>query len=123
MNRNRNSRCSESESDKDDLKDLYRLLVPVCKYYITKRQPQFVYECMEIFGGNGYVEDFPMARLFRQSPLNSIWEGSGNVIALDVCKAINNKTIAALMKRLMTLNSEEIHLYSRYREYVNDLIR
>ena len=46
----------------------------MAKYYVTKRAPQFVYEAMEVHGGNGYVEDFPMARHFRQSPLNSIWE-------------------------------------------------
>jgi putative acyl-CoA dehydrogenase len=45
-------------------------------YFCGQRHPGFAYECMEAFGGNGYVEDFPMAMLFRQSPLNSIWEGN-----------------------------------------------
>ena len=67
-----------------------RVGIPCLKYFTTKRAPQFVYECMEVFGGNGFVEDFPMARLFRQSPLNSIWEGSGNVIALDIMRAIDH---------------------------------
>mmetsp|Transcript_26721 Transcript_26721/g.44666 ORF Transcript_26721/g.44666 Transcript_26721/m.44666 type:complete len:685 (+) Transcript_26721:53-2107(+) len=62
----------------------FRIAVSVCKYFTTKRLPGFVYECMESLGGNGYVEDFPMARLYRQAPLNAIWEGSGNVIALDI---------------------------------------
>jgi hypothetical protein len=57
------------------------------KYYTTKLQPQFVYECMEALGGNGYTEDYPLAQLFRHSPLNSIWEGSGNIMALDVLRA------------------------------------
>jgi len=64
-----------------------RVGVAVAKYYITKRSPGIAYECMEAFGGNGFVEDFPMARLYRHSPLNSIWEGSGNVICLDILRA------------------------------------
>jgi len=65
-----------------------RLLTPVAKYWVCKRAPGLVYEAMECHGGAGYVEAGPMPRLFRQSPLNAIWEGSGNVIALDVLRAI-----------------------------------
>lgn len=65
-----------------------RLLTPVAKYWICKRAPGFVYEAMECHGGNGYVEESPMPGLFRQSPLNSIWEGSGNVVALDAVRAM-----------------------------------
>jgi len=65
-----------------------RLTTPVAKYWICKRAPGFVYEAMECHGGAGYVEENPLPRLFRQSPLNSIWEGSGNVIALDALRAI-----------------------------------
>eukprot|EP00520_Triparma_pacifica_P018011 CAMPEP_0118657836 /NCGR_PEP_ID=MMETSP0785-20121206/14239_1 /TAXON_ID=91992 /ORGANISM="Bolidomonas pacifica, Strain CCMP 1866" /LENGTH=576 /DNA_ID=CAMNT_0006550797 /DNA_START=32 /DNA_END=1759 /DNA_ORIENTATION=+ len=64
-----------------------RVGVPVMKFFLCKKQPNFIYECMEIMGGNGYVESWPMARMFRASPLNSIWEGSGNVMALDVVRA------------------------------------
>lgn len=64
-----------------------RLLTPVAKYQVCKRAPGMVYEAMEALGGAGYVETGPMPRLFRQSPLNAIWEGSGNVIALDVLRA------------------------------------
>ena len=64
-----------------------RVGIAIAKYYITKRAPGLVYECMEALGGNGFVEDFPVAKLFRQSPLNSIWEGSGNVICLDILRA------------------------------------
>jgi alkylation response protein AidB-like acyl-CoA dehydrogenase len=70
-------------------KDLFRLGVSVSKYFVTKRSPAFVYECLEAHGGNGFVEDFPMAKLFRHSPLNSIWEGSGNVIALDILRGLS----------------------------------
>jgi putative acyl-CoA dehydrogenase len=65
-----------------------RLAVAVAKYWLTKRNPNFVYECMECLGGAGYVEEGPMPRLFRESPLNAIWEGSGNVIALDILRTI-----------------------------------
>ena len=65
-----------------------RLATAISKYWICKRAPLVAYEAMECHGGNGYVEDGPMASLFRQSPLNAIWEGSGNVICLDVLRAI-----------------------------------
>lgn len=65
-----------------------RLAVAIAKYWLTKRCPGFVYECMECLGGGGYVEESPMPRLFRESPLNAIWEGSGNVIALDILRSI-----------------------------------
>jgi len=71
-----------------------RLATPIGKYWITKRCPGVVYECMEAHGGVGYVEETPMPRLFRQSPLNAIWEGSGNVIALDVARALGREADA-----------------------------
>jgi putative acyl-CoA dehydrogenase len=64
-----------------------RLLTPAVKYLLCKQVPGFVYEALECQGGNGYVEDFPIARLYREAPLNAIWEGSGNVMALDVLRA------------------------------------
>ena len=71
----------------DEGDPLARLLTPIAKYWVCKRAPGMVYEAMEAHGGAGYVETGPMPRLFRQSPLNAIWEGSGNVIALDVLRA------------------------------------
>ena len=58
------------------------------KYWICKRAPAHAVECLECLGGNGYVEESGMPRLFRESPLQSIWEGSGNVQALDVLRAM-----------------------------------
>ncbi len=72
----------------DENDPLARLLTPIAKYWVCKRAPGMVYEAMEAHGGVGYVENGPMPRLFRQSPLNAIWEGSGNVIALDVLRAV-----------------------------------
>jgi putative acyl-CoA dehydrogenase len=65
-----------------------RLVTAVAKYWICKRQPAFVAEALECLGGNGYVEDSGMPRLYREAPLNGIWEGSGNVTALDVLRAL-----------------------------------
>jgi putative acyl-CoA dehydrogenase len=70
---------------------LARLSVALAKYWLTKRDPAFVYECMECHGGVGYVEETPMPRLFRESPVNGIWEGSGNVIALDVLRTLRRE--------------------------------
>ena len=67
---------------------LARLLTPIAKYWVCKRAPGLVTEAMECHGGAGYIESGPMPRLFRQSPLNAIWEGSGNVIALDLLRGI-----------------------------------
>ena len=71
-----------------------RLAVAAAKYWLTKRNPNFVYECMECLGGAGYIEESPMPRLFRESPLNAIWEGSGNVIALDILRTLAREPLA-----------------------------
>ncbi len=65
-----------------------RLATAVCKYWLCKRAPPHAAEALECFGGNGFVEESLMPRLYREAPLNSIWEGSGNVICLDVLRAM-----------------------------------
>jgi len=65
-----------------------RIVSAVSKFWLCKRAPQHVAEAMECLGGSGYVEESVMPRLLRESPLNSIWEGSGNVISLDVLRAV-----------------------------------
>jgi putative acyl-CoA dehydrogenase len=80
-------RAEETESEGA----LRRLLTPVAKYWICKRAPAHIVECLECLGGNGYVEDFILARLYREAPLNSVWEGSGNVICLDVLRAMSKE--------------------------------
>lgn len=69
-----------------------RIVTPAAKFWICKRALEFTGECMEVWGGNGYVETGPMARLYREAPVNSIWEGSGNVMCLDVLRAISRET-------------------------------
>jgi putative acyl-CoA dehydrogenase len=75
-------------------RDLLRLAGAVAKFWICKRTPTVVAEALEVLGGNGYVEESGMPRLYRQAPLNSIWEGSGNVIALDVLRALGTGSAA-----------------------------
>ena len=65
-----------------------RLMTPAAKFWVCKRAVELTGEAMEVFGGNGYVEDGIMGRLFREAPVNSIWEGSGNVMCLDVMRGI-----------------------------------
>ena len=65
-----------------------RLIVALAKYLLTKRCAGFVHECMECLGGAGYIEEHPMPRLYREAPVNGIWEGSGNVIALDILRTL-----------------------------------
>ena len=67
---------------------LVRLVTAVGKYWICKRTPNHAYESMECIGGSGVMEDSPFPRLFRESPVNAIWEGSGNVQCLDVLRAM-----------------------------------
>lgn len=81
---------------------LERILTPVAKFWNCKRAPAFIAECLECHGGNGFVEEQPMPRLYREAPLNGIWEGTGNVICLDVLRAMTREpdTIAALLAEL-----------------------
>ncbi|MET3592555.1 putative acyl-CoA dehydrogenase [Mesorhizobium shonense] len=65
-----------------------RAMTPVVKYWVCKIAPQLLYEAMECLGGNGYVEEAPLARYYREAPVNAIWEGSGNVMALDVLRVL-----------------------------------
>jgi len=74
---------------------LMRLATPVGKFWICKRTPPMIYECMECLGGSGYVEESTMPRLFRESPLNSIWEGCGNIQSLDILRAMQKSPEAA----------------------------
>ena len=68
-----------------------RIGLPLAKFWVCKRTPAMVAEALECLGGNGYVEESAMPLLFRESPLNSIWEGSGNVNALDVLRALSRE--------------------------------
>ncbi|MCK8681021.1 acyl-CoA dehydrogenase family protein [Streptomyces lichenis] len=82
------------DADTDGERALLRLAVPAAKYWVTKRAVPVAAEALECLGGNGYVEESGMPRLLREAPLNSIWEGSGNVQALDVLRALGREPAA-----------------------------
>jgi putative acyl-CoA dehydrogenase len=87
----------------DPLEAVYaRVLTPAVKYWVCKTAPAFIYEAMECLGGNGYVEESVLPRLYREAPVNAIWEGSGNVMCLDVLRALAHEGEAAraLLDRL-----------------------
>ena len=102
---------------------LARLLTPVAKYWVCKRVPGFVAEAMECLGGNGYVETGPMPRYFRQSPINAIWEGSGNVIALDILRALRREPEA--VEALRAFLAEAVGHEASYDQWITgiDLMR
>ncbi|WP_406391170.1 acyl-CoA dehydrogenase family protein [Streptomyces sp. NBC_00887] len=79
------------DADTDTERAFLRIAVPTAKYWVTKRCGAVVGEALECLGGNGYVEESGMPRLLREAPLNSIWEGSGNVQALDVLRALQRE--------------------------------
>jgi putative acyl-CoA dehydrogenase len=79
-----------SETDRREAL-MSRICTPVAKYWACKRAPQFVVEALECHGGNGFIADHLMERLYREAPLNGIWEGTGNVICLDVLRSIERE--------------------------------
>jgi putative acyl-CoA dehydrogenase len=76
---------------------LARITVGLAKYWLNKRLPAHVCEALECHGGAGYVEESPMPRLYRQAPVNGIWEGSGNVICLDILRSLEKEPACADM--------------------------
>ena len=97
--------------DEDD-HALRRLATAVAKYWVCKATPPLVAEALECLGGNGYVEESVLPRLFRESPLNSIWEGSGNVNCLDVLRAIEREpeSLEAFRAELALARGDNRHL-------------
>jgi len=85
----------KSEGDKA----FARISVALAKFLSNKRCPVVIYEAMECLGGSGYVEESPMPRLYREAPLNSIWEGSGNIICLDVLRTLEREPLAGEVLR------------------------
>jgi putative acyl-CoA dehydrogenase len=79
-----------SEADRQEAL-LSRICTPIAKYWTCKRAPQFVVEALECHGGNGFIADHLMERLYREAPLNGIWEGTGNVVCLDVLRAMRRE--------------------------------
>lgn len=89
-----------------------RLMTPAAKFWVCKRAVEVTGEAMEVLGGNGYVEPAVVARLFREAPVNSIWEGSGNIMCLDMLRALAKEPDAAqaLLDHLVDAAGEDHHL-------------
>jgi putative acyl-CoA dehydrogenase len=100
---------------------LGRVLTPAGKYWICRRGPGFGAEAMEVMGGNGYVEDGPLARLYREFPVNSIWEGSGNVMCLDVLRAFG-KSPAGVHAALAAELEPASGLHAGFATYAGQLL-
>ncbi|WP_353192715.1 isovaleryl-CoA dehydrogenase [Pandoraea pnomenusa] len=83
--------ASASDDDSPVERAWRRIVLPAAKFWVCKRALELAGECMEVWGGNGYVETGPLARLYREAPVNSIWEGSGNVMCLDVLRAMSRE--------------------------------
>jgi putative acyl-CoA dehydrogenase len=103
---------------------LARVLVPVAKFWNCKRAPSFVAEALECIGGNGFVETGIMPRLYREAPLNSLWEGSGNVICLDVLRSIRRdpEVIHTVMDELRISQGQHAS-YDAFTRDIPELIR
>jgi putative acyl-CoA dehydrogenase len=94
----------DRESNNEAERLLARIGAPIVKYWNCKRTPAVVAEAVECHGGNGFIEDHLLARLYREAPLNGIWEGTGNVICLDVLRSMTREPdcIPALFDELET---------------------
>ena len=112
-----------SAYDDEEFAPYRRLATAVAKYWVCKRGPNHAYESLECLGGNGYTEAFPLARRYREQPVLAVWEGSGNVIALDVLRAMAREpeSVAAFDAELAAqLGTHD--LYDRHVERVRGLI-
>ncbi|MEM8814071.1 MAG: acyl-CoA dehydrogenase family protein, partial [Pseudomonadota bacterium] len=102
---------------------LARIGTAIAKYWICKRAPGHVFESLECHGGPGYIEECIMPRLYREAPINSIWEGSGNVMCLDVLRAMHRKpaTLDAVLGELAGAAGRDPHLDAEIARLKDDL--
>jgi putative acyl-CoA dehydrogenase len=104
------------DHDDDESVAFRRLATAVGKYWVCKRGPNHAYEALECLGGNGYTESFPLARRYREQPVMAVWEGSGNVIALDVLRAMSREpaSVEAVDREL----SSALGVHAAYDDHV-----
>ncbi len=109
----------DREEDSEAERLFGRIGAPIAKYWICKRVSAVVVEALECHGGNGFIEDHLMARLYREAPLNGIWEGTGNVVCLDVLRAIQHHPacIPALLDELRSVRGSD----PRYDSFLTEL--
>ncbi len=110
----------------DDAEAAYaRIMTPATKYWVCKALPGLAYEAMECLGGNGYVEEAPLARLYREAPINAIWEGSGNVMCLDVARAAGKEpeALARLIAGMEDAAAGEVRLKRAVESLKGDFLK
>ena len=102
----------DARASSDRERAFCRIATAIAKYWLCKRSPVHVGEALECLGGNGYVEESIMPRLYREAPLYSIWEGSGNVMCLDVLRALTKDpaTLEALLAELKSTTGADKRL-------------
>ncbi|MFG2978946.1 acyl-CoA dehydrogenase family protein [Streptomyces sp. NPDC048331] len=115
--------AAANDAGTEQEKAFLRLAVPAAKYWVTKRCTPMVAEALECLGGNGYVEESGLPRLLRESPLNSIWEGSGNVQALDVLRALQREPQAlnAFLQEVGQARGADHRLDAAIKDLLTDL--
>jgi putative acyl-CoA dehydrogenase len=115
-------RLAHAYDEDDELAAVWRrVMTPAAKFWICKRAPLLAAEAMEVLGGNGYVEEYVLARIYRELPVNSIWEGSGNIMCLDVLRGLGRMPGAAEL--LSGELSEAAHADKRLASLVGRLDR
>jgi len=115
------ARAYDDARNNDQNSQFTRIATAITKYWVCKRTPAMVYEALECHGGTGYVEESILPRLYREAPCNSIWEGSGNVMCLDVLRALNREpdALPAFRAELETARGGDM----RYDVFIDDLDR
>jgi putative acyl-CoA dehydrogenase len=100
-----------------------RLATAIAKYWVCKRAPAMIAEALECLGGNGYVEEWVLPRLYREAPVNSIWEGAGNIVCLDVLRALAREpdSLEALLSELQGARGADLRLDGRLVRLTNAL--
>jgi putative acyl-CoA dehydrogenase len=111
--------------DSDSLSEiaLRRALTSAAKFWVCKRGCELATEAMEVLGGNGYTEDLPLARMAREMPVNSIWEGSGNIMCLDVLRAFGKSqaTREAVLDELSVARGQEPHFDAAFERFASSI--
>jgi len=113
-----------ARAEEDPLQRAYkRVVTPAAKFWLAKRSIELSGEAMEVFGGNGYMDEGPMGRLYRETPVISIWEGSGNVMALDMMRAISREPQAmqALLEDMQPFCQQDARLRQAMTSLVDGL--
>ncbi|QNP66091.1 acyl-CoA dehydrogenase family protein [Streptomyces genisteinicus] len=115
--------AAASDADTESERALLRIALPAAKYWVAKRCTPLVAEALECLGGNGYVEESGMPRLLRESPLNSIWEGPGNVQALDALRALQREpqAVDAFLREVGAARGADHRLDAAIRELLTEL--